>query len=428
MKDTIIEALTKNKNKISFHTPGHNNTLPKQIIKYDITELEYSDNLLYAKGALKDLQQKVSHIYNVKRAFLSTNGATNCIQTAIYATKHKGGFLIVGNAHSSVYNTLRLLSDKAYYIESLDDTTTLPDDVGTLIITSPNYYGQCLDLEYYKKLAKRQNLILIIDASHGSHFAFSNKLPISATLYGDLVIHSLHKTLPVATGGAALLCNNTDLIAKSDLGRNLFHSTSPSYITLASIDRAFSIMAESGEKLYDKVYFAIKTFKESNLGKFKCLQNNDFSRLVLYSEFDAKQVLQKLLNMGLALEMSCENKVVAIVTPYNYKHLQKLAKALRIVSQCHIPLFKSYGNSKFNDRKIKELIFNKQKEYINLDDAEGRISFREIGLYPPGVPLVKSGEIITKQVIQTLKENEDNCFGLEKHTVAVISYNDGGKR
>lgn len=426
MDKTLIKVLQKHRSKKSFHTPGHSNTLPSQLLKYDITELHYSDNLLFANGVLKELEQRLSCIYNSKRAFISTNGATNCILTAIYAVKEYGSFLIVGNAHNSVYNALRILKCKAYHINNLTDIDieTLPDDIGVLLITSPDYYGNCLDLNYYSTVAKKKNLLFVIDSSHGSHFIFSEKLPLSVTEYADLVIHSLHKTLPVPTGGACLFCQCSDLIDSCAQARKLFHSSSPSYITLAGIDRAINIMVKKGKTLYENVYNAVKRFKEESKGAFECALNDDFSRLVLKSGFVGKEVMTTLSSMGFEMEMSSHNLVVAIVTPFNYKYLKRLAKALRKIS--NLPVYVEIPSLSKKNETISLLHFGGEMEYVDLDKAEGRRAYSEVSVYPPGTPIVKSGEVITKEIINILKENAVNSFGLENNTIAVILYNDGG--
>lgn len=424
---TLIEVLRKNSHKISFHTPGHNNTLPKEIIKFDVTELSYSDNLFNANGVLKNLEQKISDIYQSKKAFISTNGATNCILTAIYAVKDKGSFLIVGKAHRSIYNAVRLTKNKAYYVDKItdDNLCEIPKDVKTVLITSPDYYGSCLDLKFYQDITRKNNMTLIIDSSHGSHFVFSSKLPVSASKYGDLVIMSSHKTLPVPTGGAVLLCNNMKLMEACSHSRKLFHSSSPSYMILYGFDQAYSIFLKQGQKLYDKIYNEIERFKKLDLGSFYCLQNDDFTRLVIAGVWQGEQVSQKLFESGFAIEMSYQNKIVAIVTPYNYKHLKKLAKVLKTISQSNLIKYQ-IDIKEESPVVIKQLYFGGESELVDLDKAEGKRAYSEIGVYPPGVAIVRSGEIITKKAITIIKENADHCFGLENNAVTVLLYNNGG--
>lgn len=425
----LIGEILKNKDKISFHTPAHNNTLPSEFLHCDITELCYSDNLLNAKGSLKKLEQKVSSIYQVKKAFISTNGATNCILTAIYCLKDKGSFLIVGDhTHKSVYSALEVANCQAYFTSNLtkDNISKLPHDIKVIVLTTPNYYGECIDIDFYQDFAQKNNCYLVIDASHGCHFVFSSKLPRSVSYCGDLVVHSFHKTLPVPTGGAVLLCNNTQLVDECNRIRQLFHSTSPSYFVLVGIERAIDIMQKDGEILYDLIYNAILEFRKFDIGNFKCLVNHDFSRLVLYSDFDADIAMQQLFERGFALEMCDGNKLVAIVTPYNYKALKQLAKALKTISELKIAQNKNKIKKHIAEQDISKIIFNPQKELVDIDNALGRISANQVGIYPPGTSILRSGEVITQQTIKVIKENMDKAFGLENSKLSVILYDNGG--
>lgn len=423
----LRKILRKGGKNISFHTPAHNNTLPKKFIKYDTTELEYTDNLLRPQNVLKELESEISSIYGPFDAFISTNGATSCVYAAVYAAKHKGGFLIAGKAHMSVYNALRINGVKAWQAEGLNEETLKNIPCGVIFTTSPDYFGNCVDLSYYRKLADKYNCLLVVDSSHGSHFVLNDKFPISATKYGDLVIHSLHKTLPAATGAAVLLCNNKELSPLCAQARRLFHSTSPSYITLCSIERAFHIMRKRGRALYDRVYAAVNRFKKKDLGEFEVCSSDDFSRLVLRSVYEGGQVVKELGKMGVDMEMGCQDKVVAIVTPYNYRRLGALAKRLRKING----LKRYVKNEKEQEKeggKVVELDFCPRKELVDIDSAAGRRAYCEIGIYPPGLPLVLSGEVISQEVAQTIKNNIDNCFGLENNMAPVISYKDGGQR
>ena len=420
MKLSLYEALKDKKDLISFHMPAHNNSLPKELLEFDTTELPYSDDLLNSKGIIKDLENKIAAFYNMKAAFISTNGATSSIFSAVFACKNSGAFLIVGDCHKSIFNAVRLAKTKCYIADKLDEKSILPEDIGSIILTSPDYFGNIKNLAFYSKIAKKNNLILIIDASHGSHFQFSEQLPESATKYGDLVIHSFHKTLPVVTGGACLLCNKSEIIPYCNIWRKIFHSSSPSYIVMASIDRAFKIFIDNGEELYHKVFQAIKDFQKKDLGEFVVVKNDDFSRLVVESKFDGKNVFDKLIKKNMVPEMNFENKIVAITNPYNYIYLHKLGKVLKEISKLDSAIYKKEFIKKNKDAKITVYSYGGEFRLIKLDDAAGERAYSEIGLYPPGVPLIKAGDVFSKELIEFVKKNIDNCFGLENGMVLVI--------
>jgi arginine/lysine/ornithine decarboxylase len=422
-KTGFAAIIGKHAKNISFHTPGHNNKLPKSLVRLDATELAYSGNLLESQGITKELEDKISRTYHATSAFISTNGATNSILTAVYALKAYGGFLIWGEAHISVYNAFRIAKARAFQTEFLPEQP--PEGVRTLVVTYPDYFGRCLDLAAVKKYAEANNLFLFVDSSHGSHFMFYPKLPLSATIFADLAVCSMHKTLPVCTGGAVLLCNNSQLCDNLVLTRKLFHSTSPSYMTMASMDYAIDLFVAKGQRLYDKVFAALEKFNRTDIGDFEIERNHDASRLVVTSKYVAAAVSAELSKFGIDVEMSYENKVVAIVTPFNYKKLPKFALSLRKISALDLPTYiEKKPDKKCKD--IKLIDFDGDFELVDIEKSVGRRAYCGMGIYPPGTPIIGCGEIITSEAAELLKKNSANSFGLVNGRVAVLLYNGGG--
>lgn len=415
--------LKKHSRNVSFHTPGHSNSLKKRLLKLDTTELFYSGNLLQAQGITKEPEEKLCRIYNSQRAYISTNGATNCIFAAVYALKARGGFLILGQVHTSVYNALRISKAMAFDCDTLPEI--LPQGIKTLIVTYPDYFGKCVNLAEIKKYCEKHCLYLFVDSSHGSHFIFSPKMPISATLYADLVVFSLHKTLPVVTGGAALLCNDKEFFDGLFLARKLFHSTSPSYITMSSIDTAVSSFAKKGGRLYDKVFAELERFSETDIGDFKVEKTDDITRLVISSKNSGAAVSSELSKRSIDMEMSFENKVVAIVTPFNYKKLHRLSRALKKISVLSLPEWTA-SEEKPKNVGLRLVEFSEEFELVPLEEAVGRTAYCDIGVYPPGIPVIKAGEAVTAETVELLKKNPLNSFGLVNGSAAVLLYKDGG--
>lgn len=423
-KNTDFTAqLKKHSKNVSFHTPGHSNGLKKSLLKLDITELVYSGNLLEKQGITRELEDKLSRIYNSRHAYISTNGATNCILTAVYTLKDYGGFLIFGQAHTSVYNALQVSKAVAFDCDTLPDI--LPQGIKTLIVTYPDYFGKCVDISTLKDYAEKNKLFLLVDSSHGSHFAFYEKMPLSATLFGDLVIFSLHKTLPVCTGGALLLCNKKELDDEITVSRRLFHSTSPSYMTMASIDSAIELFSKRGDRLYEKVFSALDRFSKADIGNFEIKKTDDATRLVLESKFIGTEVSRELSQRGIDMEMSYENMVVAIITPYNYKKLPRLSLSLKKISELSLPEWIP-SEEKPKIVGLRLVARGGEFELVPLSGSVGRTAYCDMGVYPPGVPVIKAGETITAEAAELLKKNPLNSFGLVNGRAAVLLYKDGG--
>lgn len=415
-EEGLTESIIRNSKKIGFHTPGHGGKLDDVFSFCDVTELSYTDNLIYPCGKIIDLEKKLASVYNAEACFISTQGATHNVHQAVYATKDDGDFLIIGKAHVSVYNAMRLFGVNCYHVDTADNLV-LPDSVKTVIVTSPDYFGNCLDLKKIRETIK--NRTLIVDSAHGSHFAFSKELPDSATEYGDLVILSLHKTLPVATGGS-VLCVKKRYFDKALLYRKLAHTTSPSFVTLCTIERAVNEFSVDGERIYLDIKRKVAEFKGALRNGFRAEDNDDFSRVVISSPYDGVKVSEYLEKKGFVAEMSYESKVVLIVTKYNAEYLKPLAEALNEARD--LPLYEEKLFPFTKHVTPVKLFFGGEAERIAVKDAKGRRAFAEIGFYPPGVPLVYAGEVVTEEVIDLFcnKNCATNAFGLENGAVYVL--------
>lgn len=415
----LTRDILENSELISFHTPSHAGNLNKETLLCDVTELFYSDNLLSPQGAIKDLETYIASAYNAEACFISTQGATHNIFQAIFATYENGAFLTVGKCHASVYNALRLFKAKTYHVDNLDDNTVLPKCVKTVIITSPDYFGNVINLEKISLKLKKENVSLIVDASHGSHFAFSNELPVSAVEYADLVIHSLHKTLHVITGGSVLLCKER-FAEKAFLCRKLLHTTSPSYMVICSVENAVKEFVFNGEKYYRQIKTETDKLKADIKPPFEIVSNDDFTRLVIKSPYDGKAVYNELVRNGICAEFYYENKVVLIINPYNYTYLKKVTKAVNAVKELPLYLKTAFPQKAHPNPTL--IYFGESFESVPLTEAEGRRAYMEIGFYPPGVPLIYAGDEIKKEHVEVLREKSQNgeVFGLDKNRAYVL--------
>lgn len=450
---------------ISFHTPAHNGGVSVSEdsresgtvfdTRYDVTELSYTDNLLEADGVLKELERRAAEAFGAEELFLFTNGATGAVFAAIAATE--GKIAVVGQAHVSVYRALSLFQKRAVYCRDLDALseylenarTGQAERVAAIFATSPDYFGNCLNLEEFRAVADAADAALIVDASHGSHFAFCKKFPKRATEYGDLVIYSLHKTLPVLTGGAALAVKHAYADAAYE-ARRLTHTTSPSYPVLLSVEAAL-LKLRRGETDYEDVFSLLKYFREDMENTpFRILENDDPTRLTVACGFDGAELSTQLEDFGIFAECSFGNAVVFIVTPYNKQYLPYLAESLKTIAArrgitsneaAKSDFLPSHAQDVFSSAKhngaedfiaakddgistapkIRELLpFAERSEAVEIEDAEGRILNAPIGLYPPGVPMFFAGDVVSRSMIAFIKKNRSRMFGLARKGVSVV--------
>lgn len=420
MKTPIFDEITKHKDHLSFHTPAHSGVIAfiGDTAKLDVTELTFSDNLLSPSGVIEESEREVSALYGVEKTTYVTSGATAAVFVALGALRGKT-FLIAGAAHKSVFNATGVFAARAYYTRdtgNIDSALTLTK-ADAVIVTSPDYFGNALNLAEIKAAARAKGALLIVDAAHGSHFIFSDKLPVSATEYGDLVINSCHKTLPVLTGGAMLhYPEGLDLQVKSAL--NLTHSTSPSYLIMVSTEKALADYAANGKEYYEGIISAINAFTAKVKPPFYVKKTADPTRLVITSVYDGSAVSDELEKRGIYAECSDGNAVVFIVNRINASRLAELQSALEDIDVTCLPLSKVLPLPE--KEGVTELIFSKENEFVTLDNSVGRVSAACFGKYPPGVPTVLCGEVISAEAVAFIKKCGNNCFGLVNGLVSVV--------
>ncbi|MCC8073177.1 MAG: aminotransferase class I/II-fold pyridoxal phosphate-dependent enzyme, partial [Clostridiales bacterium] len=205
-----------------FHMPGHkrNSDFNIPCSDIDITEIDGFDNLHSPKGILADLQQRLKKLYRSADTIISVNGSTCGILSAVSAVSNKGDTIIIArNCHKSVYNACYINELNIVYIEpefnsefgcfgkisqeKIDNAITQNPNACAVVITSPTYEGIVSNIKC--------DIPLIIDAAHGAHFGFANWLPEIPN--GDIVVTSLHKTLPALTQSAAVNIYNEKYIS-----------------------------------------------------------------------------------------------------------------------------------------------------------------------------------------------------------------------
>ncbi len=419
MSGKLTAAILENGDKISFHTPSHAGSLPEWIAKTDVTELPYTDNLLSSVSYIAELERKTAFAYKAEACFISTQGATHNIFQAVYSTSELGAFLVVGNAHVSVYNALSVCRAKTFHVDEFPDVSDVPEGVKTVILTSPDYFGNVLPVKSYCETLRKNGYISIVDAAHGAHFEFSSKLPISASECADLAVLSLHKTLPVLTGGSVLCCRK-EFAERAMLARKVFHTTSPSFMTMCSIERAIELFCKDGEKIYDEVLSAVKEFASSIKKPFSVKSTADPTRVVLTSPFDGGAVERALFEKGFVAETTYGSDVIFIVNSNNYRHLAELSEAVNGIEGA--PLYFGRDLPYKPHPKPTPIEFGLNAERIPLTEAEGHKAFLSAGVYPPGTPLIYPGDEITAEDIVFLREAEEEkrVFGVENGLIYVI--------
>lgn len=411
-----------------FHMPGHfgvdSDGAIYESAKYDITELPFSDNLQAPSGLILESEKNAAKAYDVSATLYFTNGATSAMFVALSALTKRGDKVIVQRAcHKSVYSAIRFLGLKPCYI-SASFNNGLPElvkedtlaraieknpDAKAVVLTSPDYFGRALDPRRIKKIMASSNMSLVVDGAHGAHFAFSGELPENFSGVADIEIVSFHKTLPVYSGGAGLNVKNEGLADKCRALRADLHTTSPCYLTLASIDYAIDEFSRLGEVLYERLKNRIIKFKANLQNKYVFLNNGDFSRIVIKL---GRALYERLYRLNIVAEAYINGWAVFIVSPLNMERLDVLEGLLFSETPDVAEETEFYFPTPIEGRRGEGF------EMVDAKDAAGRTAYNEIGVYPPGIPLVAHGEIITTEILDILAKND--TFGFINGKICVI--------
>lgn len=429
----LYTALIKHKRKrlSSFHTPGHKCSrkfLKKNLLSLDFTELSDTDSLFEASGAIRDTEKQAEKLFSTKRTLVSAGGCTLCIQTMLkLCSKGKKKIVISRLIHKSAINTLALLNlepiwvyprkdaGESYpgriYAEDVENALSLNKDVCAVYITSPDYYGVISNIKEISLKCKKYGVPLLVDGAHGSHLPFLNENLDPIKQGASMVASSMHKTMPVLTGGAYLHICNEKYAYEAKSAMSLFGSTSPSYPIMASLDLANMWCDKYGRKSFLKLQQEIEKIKiiAKSKGIGFPLGETDPIRLCLdVSKIGliGTEVGEFFRHHHIEPEYCDQNSVVLIATPFNNKKdFRRLKKAILLLNAK--PASKNMCNKPYDFPKPvakippRDAVFSTSK-LINVKNAAGRIAAESVCPCPPGVPIVMPGEEITNRIISDL--------------------------
>lgn len=506
-----------------FHMPGHKrmsychkreqsslvseflNEFPNPY-QIDITEIDGFDNLHHAEGILKESMEWAASLYGADKTYYLVNGSSGGILSAISAVSEEAGtvtadhgkvclqenrlnnsntILLSRNCHKSAYHGVFLNKLGCSYvypqilvdygvqgglfpgeIEKMLETHV---DISAVLVVSPTYDGIVSDIKNIAKIVHKYNLPLIVDEAHGAHFRYSDVFPVSALELGaDVVIQSVHKTLPCLTQSALLHVKKGYIdIERLERYLSIYQSSSPSYILMAGIEAGIYWMENQGKKQMELFTKQLKNVREQ-LNQMKCFQlmgkeiigqngvfDVDISKFVISTRgtgWSGQELSNCLRNVyHLEMEMCSADYVTAIATVMDSEEgLERLAKAMLELDKLEMDKLeldhqvqgmsgkKSLGQSMKKKRqqsveknilaeemvrpqtvvRISDAVTGGRKNCL-LKESVGKISAEFIYLYPPGIPVIAPGEVIQKELLDMIFRYQE--MGLPVQGSADIS-------
>lgn len=447
-----------------FHMPGHKRRLGTLAdpFSFDITEIDGFDNLHHAEGILLEAQRRAAGYYGSSETHFLVNGSTCGILSAISACVPNGKILMARNCHKAAYHGVMLGGLEAVYLypqkragdrgingpilaEDVEAALKQHPDIKAVFLTSPTYDGVISDIKAIAELAHTQGIPLIVDEAHGAHFGMHPIFPESAVhLGGDVVIQSLHKTLPSLTQ-TALLHVNGDLVNRRRLRKMLgvYQSSSPSYVLMSGMDQCIRLLESQGKELFDHLASNLQYFYEetAELTTLKLIKTDDPSKILIaggqsgLSGLEIGSILRS--HYHLEMEMEAVNYVLALTSVGDTKEgFVRLAEALRQMDE-QLRGKQAPGAVGENGQTLSAAqpmraetscmtIAQAQlapQRRIHLTESAGYVLGEFLYLYPPGIPLVVPGERMEGALLAQLLEYKEKGYslqGLEDYSMEYV--------
>ncbi|MBO6178944.1 MAG: aminotransferase class I/II-fold pyridoxal phosphate-dependent enzyme [Selenomonadaceae bacterium] len=450
--------------RAAFHTPGHKmglgaherlrRLLTEEGLRQEVNVTDALDDLNSPTGAIKDAEEFAAKLYGADRSLFMVNGTTGAIQTMVLGALKDGDLLIAPrNAHRSVFGAAALAGiDIAYMSPEINEDFQIIEEVRTetvrkaieehptakaVLIISPTYYGRFSDIEGIAKVVHEHNMLLLVDEAHGPHLPFVPGLPKSAISRGaDLVASSTHKILGALTQGSILFVNEDRVdFKKMAQTAAMLTTTSPNQLIVASLEIAMEQMVKYGKEYFTKLLPLIADLQKGlKKAGFEILEGEDldpFKLTVRISDFGVSgKKADKILidKYGVAAELSNLHNLLFLITYADNEETLGILKNSLIDfikdKEKHgvnmdFPKLPKIPPSKILPRKA---FFADFKE-VPFKESAGQVSAEEITSYPPGIPLIHPGEVITKEIIKYAKEVHSlgiKLVGFGDHTLETV--------
>jgi len=451
----LLDALRNSGNRphAPFYVPGHkqgngissrlSDLLGDAVFRYDLPELPEFGNVLPPEGIMKTAQDLAAEAFGADQTWFLANGSTSGVMAGILAACGDGDKIILPrNVHACAIAGLIFSGAVPIFIhpvydanfdlpctitpQSLQQAISQHPDAKAVLIASPTYQGVCADVEAFAKLAHAYQMPLLVDAAHGAHFGFHPQFPVSPLSLGaDLVVQSLHKTLGALTQASLLHLQGKRINStRIEFALQCLQSTSPSHLLLASLDAARQQVATEGKTLLGEALVLAEQAKAGieNIPELSLFapafpqlgsQHLDPTRITIdvsglgLTGFAADEILHE--QKAVTAELPTAKTLTFVITFGNTRDdIDALLRALRELKpqvthnttlfpklSCLPPLGKCLS---------PRTAFFADKNVLPLTETVGKISAELVCPYPPGIPVLMPGEMITNQALDYLKQ------------------------
>ena len=455
----IYEALERLRKMrvVPFDVPGHKRgrgnpelarLLGEKCMSMDVNSMKPLDNLCHPVSVIRQAEELAAEAFGAAHAFLMVGGTTSAVQAMVLSVAKRGEKIILPrNVHRSVIGAMVLCGAVPVYVNpQCNDRLGIPlgmtvedvkkaieenPDAKAVLVNNPTYYGICSDIRSIVKLAHDHGMYCLADEAHGTHFYFSDQLPVSAMEAGaDMAAGSMHKSGGSLTQSSLLLIgpNMSEGYVRQII--NLTQTTSGSYLLLSSLDISRRNLALRGKETFEKVrsYAKYARGEINDIGGYYAFCRELINGDSVY-DFDVTKLAVHTLDVGLAgievydllrdeydiqIEFGDFGNFLAYLSIGDRKQdIERLVSALAEIAR-------RFGKEKV-DLMPQEYVdpqvavspqeaFYADKETVELKDAPGRISGEFVMCYPPGIPILAPGERVTQEIREHIEyAREKGC-------------------
>ena len=447
-KTPLLDGLNRyvKKRVVAFDVPGHKqgkgdktliDVFGSQCVQYDFNSSHYLDNLSNPSGIIKEAHLLAAQAFSASHAFFMVNGTSMAVMVMILAcVKEHESIIMPRNVHKSALNALILGGSNPIYVDPKMDSQlgiscamdaqevikTIKDHpyAKAVFVNNPTYYGLVSDLSTIVKVAHEYGMKVLVDEAHGAHFYFHHDLPITAmAAKADMSSISLHKTGGSLTQSSILLCGENMDYNHVLQTINLLQTTSASYLLMVSLDVARAKLQDEGEVMFTKI-MALADYARSEInamggyiafGVDRIGQHGIFgydrTKLSIHTQgvgLSGKKVYDILRDeYGIQLEFGDVSNVLAIISVGDRAlEVERLIAALQDIKHRYGQSHTSQSIQEFIQPQVQmspKQAYRAQHEMVDFKTSLGRVSAEMIMAYPPGIPILSYGELITSDVL-----------------------------
>ncbi len=448
----IFEAITEYRENriVSFDVPGHKqgkgnpeltSLLGRQCMSIDVNSMKPLDNLCHPVSVIKEAEELMADAFGAAHAFFMVNGTSSAVQAMVMSVCSRGDKIIMPrNVHRSSINALIVCGAVPVYVnpgvnkrlgiplgmsvESIRKAIKENPDAKAIIVNNPTYYGVCSNLREIVKLAHSAGMKVLVDEAHGTHFYFGDYMPLSAMSVGaDMAAVSMHKTGGSLTQSSVLLLGPDVNPGYVRQVINLTQTTSASYLLLTSLDISRKNLALNGKKIFEKVTTLASYGKReiNRIGGFYA-----FSRELVNGDdifdFDPTKLSVHTRDVGLAgievydilrdrfdiqIEFGDIGNILAIISVGDSMlNIERLISAMSEIKRLYTRDPAGMLDHEYIEPHVvcsPQEAFYSAKTQLPLDNTLGKVCAEFVMCYPPGIPILAPGELITADALEYIK-------------------------